>query len=169
MTVSKEKEKDIEIINLIKSKVFELKKNDDYKYVLNDFKRDFEYDVMELIEKTTSFFKELLYYPREHIHYTIHYKKEKIDILSGLSSNQEKIKYILKWEMQKLCEETCNAINKSLATLLSIINTKSENDEKLLNTNQKIMFNDAKESANYCLKNINLILNKINEWKNRAL
>ena len=71
--------------------------------------------------------------------------------------------------MQKSCEETCDAISKSLATLLSIINVKTEIDEKLLNNTQKVMFSDAKESANYCLKNINLILNKINEWKNRAL
>ena len=157
------------IINLIKSKIYELNKNDADKYMLNDFKRDFEYDVMHKIEKTTSFYKELLYYPREYIHYTVHYKKEKIGILNGLSSNQEKIKYILKWEMQKSCEETCDAISKSLATLLSIINVKTEIDEKLLNNTQKVMFSDAKESANYCLKNINLILNKINEWKNRAL
>lgn len=156
------------LINLEKCKIFEVDKDENDKYILNDFKRDFEYNIKNHIDKTISLFKELVYYPRSISHYTTHYEKRKLEFLSQFGEEKERFKYIKKWEIQKTCEETSNVINTALTTLSSILNVKVENSQRLLTHKQKTIFNDAKSSIEYCLKNINLILNKIKHWKKKA-
>ncbi|MDX1958443.1 MAG: hypothetical protein SFU98_07715 [Leptospiraceae bacterium] len=159
------------ITNLKNSRVFDLTGDpSENKNIVGNIDRDFEVEILTRMEVANSKYKEITEFPKPISHYLNNYSRIQKDRLNHLSNERARFDQILAWEMFDQIQETVNTFGKILSEILTLISQKSSvNSIRVLNVNQQKMFEDAKATTIFCMKEIDQFRKQLEIWQNLKL
>jgi len=125
-----------------------------------DVQTSLRVEIQELDEK----YKEMINKPKGVESYTVQYSSEKIKLLSGMSSEREKLERIFSWEMDRKVETSIQAIKKIATRLFTFLSELS--DKKIIdgiNKKQELIFEDSKSLCLIIFDELEEVRRKIDE------
>jgi hypothetical protein len=132
--------------NIDNSKILELSSDPKLHHgQLLGFQRFLQNDLAHELADLEDLYKEITLKPKSLENYTIQYTSEKNRLLSGITSDREKMEHIFSWEMDKKVEDVIQVIKK-LATSLFTFFTDISDKKSLgsLSPKQELLFEDSK-------------------------
>jgi hypothetical protein len=165
--LQKDKERIISTItNLKNSRIFEFTEDpSENKNILSNFLRDFESEVFRYIEVNQTKYKELVTFPKSINHYSMNYARTQKDLLLSQENDDRRYELILRWEMQDSNLNIIQKFSRLSIELLNILNKKTEQDLKKLNSIQETQFKDAKTALIFCLDDLSHLRKTLEIWK----
>lgn len=169
--IEKNKDRIVSILlNVQSSRIFELTGDpSENKNVISNFTRDFESEIFRIIENFQNRFKEITSFPKATHHYSMNYSLAQKDFLTTLETDKLRLDYILRWEMQEPCLLLIKKFAKMVTSVLTVLNTKEEEQIKTLTYQQQTLFKDSKSAAIYCLNDLDFLKRSIENWKESAV
>ncbi|MCC6275480.1 MAG: hypothetical protein IT569_06465 [Leptospiraceae bacterium] len=155
--------------NLKNSKIFDMTGDpSENKNIIGNLSREIDVEVFQNMDKIINFYKELTSYPRPAGYYSSKYDKTRKDILAKIANDKEVMALIIRWEMQDLLLPMHQKLKKLMLDILGIMNTKTESHLKQIQFKEQQMFTDAKNAAIFMSQDIDSVLVRINQWKNKG-
>jgi hypothetical protein len=99
----------------------------------------------------------------------MNYSLAQKDFLATLETDKLRLDYILRWEMQEPCLLLIKKFAKMVTSVLTVLNTKEEEQIKTLTYQQQTLFKDSKSAAIYCLNDLDFLKRSIENWKESAV
>ncbi|TGK01245.1 hypothetical protein EHQ53_08960 [Leptospira langatensis] len=151
--------------NIRNSKIFEATGDpSDNKNIVGNLTREFDIEFFQKLDKILNYHKELTSYPRSITYYTAKYESHRKQALQSRSSDQEKLKLVIRWEMQEMLLSLARKLKKMVLNALNVLNTKNENHLKQVAYNQQQMYKDARSALLYCSEDIGALLISLQKW-----
>ncbi|TGK07569.1 hypothetical protein EHO59_05560 [Leptospira semungkisensis] len=151
--------------NIRNSKIFEATGDpSDNKNIVGNLTREFDIEFFQKLDKILNYHKELTSYPRSITYYTAKYESHRKQALQSKSSDQEKLKLVIRWEMQEMLLSLARKLKKMVLNALNVLNTKNENHLKQVAYNQQQMYKDARSALLYCSEDIGALLISLQKW-----
>ncbi|TGL63468.1 LIC_10450 family protein [Leptospira sarikeiensis] len=151
--------------NIRNSKIFEATGDpSDNKNIVGNLNREFDIEFFQKLEKILNYHKELTSYPRSVTYYVAKYESHRKQALQSRTTDQEKLKLVIRWEMQELLLSLARKLKKMVLNALNVLNTKNENHLKQVPYNQQQMYKDARSALLYCSEDIGALLISLQKW-----
>lgn len=131
---------------------------------LANLKRDIQNTLRIEVQDLNEKLKEMINKPKNLEAYTIQYSAEKIQLLSGMITEREKLERIFSWEMDKKVETGIQAMKKVATLLFTFFSELSDkNVLEGINKKQELVFEDSKSLCLIIFDELEEIRNKIDE------
>lgn len=151
--------------NIRNSKIFEATGDpSENKNIVGNLAREFDIEFFQKLEKILNYHKELTSYPRSITYYVAKYESYRKQALQSKTSDLEKLKLVIRWEMQELLLDLARKLKKMVLNALNVLNTKNENHLKQVAYNQQQMYKDARSALLYCSEDIGALLISLQKW-----
>lgn len=151
--------------NIRNSKIFEATGDpSDNKNIVGNLTREFDIEFFQKLEKILNYHKELTSYPRSITYYIAKYESGRKQALQSRTSDQEKLKLVIRWEMQEMLLALARKLKKMVLNCLNVLNTKNDNHLKQVPYNQQQMYKDARSALLYCSEDIGALLISLQKW-----
>ncbi len=158
------------LLNVQNSRIFEITGDpSENKNIISNFSRDFDSEIFRMIENFQNRFKEITTFPKSTHHYSMNYSLSQKDLLTSLETDKMRLDYILRWEIQEPALLLIKKFAKMVTSVLSVLNTKEEDQIKTLTYQQQTLFRDSKTAAIYCLNDLDFLKRSIENWKDSAV
>ncbi|PJZ26938.1 hypothetical protein CH352_02930 [Leptospira hartskeerlii] len=151
--------------NIRNSKIFEATGDpSENKNIVGNLAREFDIEFFQKLDKILNYHKELTSYPRSITYYIAKYESHRKQALQSKTSDMEKLKLVIRWEMQELLLDLARKLKKMVLNALNVLNTKNENHLKQVAYNQQQMYKDARSALLYCSEDIGGLLISLQKW-----
>ncbi|MGJ4786991.1 hypothetical protein EHQ52_09905 [Leptospira koniambonensis] len=151
--------------NIRNSKIFEATGDpSENKNIVGNLAREFDIEFFQKLDKILNYHKELTSYPRSITYYIAKYESHRKQALQSKTSDIEKLKLVIRWEMQELLLDLTRKVKKMVLNALNVLNTKNENHLKQVAYNQQQMYKDARSALLYCSEDIGGLLISLQKW-----
>ncbi len=151
--------------NIRNSKIFEATGDpSDNKNIVGNLSREFDIEFFQKLDKILNYHKELTSYPRSITYYVAKYEAGRKQALQSRTQDQEKLKLVIRWEMQEMLLSLARRLKKMVLNALNVLNTKNENHLKQVPYNQQQMYKDARSALLYCSEDIGALLISLQKW-----
>jgi hypothetical protein len=157
------------LINIKSSRIFEITGDpSENQNIIGNLTREFDIEVFQPLDKLSNYYKELTSYPRAINYYTSKFERTKKDELTKAESEKDKLKLVIRWEMQDGFTGVLAKMKALTLSLLNVLNMKTEGQIKQLQYTNQLMFVDAKNATVFCSQDIERMIQEVSDWKFRT-